>query len=186
MNETKPVNSRNFTPPGCGLWSGWLLVNVIASAFGWRLGWLASGYVPGKFSIFTIGLVYGTVLSFGQWLIIRTELRNSLGWVVASIIGYTIGLSAGAFAATNLSFTGFRFGLVAGAIFGTVAGILQGIILSRQVSRAYIWLPASIFAWTTAFFYYSPISFWVGGFYGVVSSLITGTALMWLLYRPIQ
>lgn len=186
MDESKPVNTQISAPPGCGLWGGWLLVNVIASAIGWRLGWFTSGYVPGKFSIITIGLVYGTALSFGQWLIMRAELRNSLGWFVASIVGYSVGLSAGAFIATNLSLTGFRFGLVAGAIFGAVAGISQAIILSRQVSRAYIWLPASIFAWTTAFFYYSPISFWVGGFYGIVSSLITGTALMWLLYRPIQ
>ena len=68
------------------------------------------------------------------------------------------------------------------SIFGTVVGVLQWLVLRRQVPRAGWWVLASTVGWVVGL----PLGDINGppGL-GAVYGAFTGTALVWLLRQPV-
>ena len=71
-------------------------------------------------------------------------------------------------------------GLVTGAaLYGTLVGVLQALVLRRQVARAGLWVLASTVGWVVAI----PVGGMIGPPGWAVYGAITGTVLLWLLRR---
>jgi hypothetical protein len=179
----KPEKGDLF-PPGCGLWFGWLLASILGTLLGWILGWRASFLVPGGVSTLVLGMTMGLVLGSMQALILRGHIKGSGQWVLASALGWAGGFLIGVEGAQWFGLSDVFFGLVVGMVTGVSLGLFQWLILRRQVPNAGWWVPANIFAWTSSLLYYRPGITGAGAFYGILSGLVTGTVLLWLLYRP--
>ncbi len=170
--------------PGCGMWLGWLVASIAGSLLGWAAGWWLSYRVPGALSTIAIGLVFGLALGAFQWLVLRVHLETAWQWIAATATGWGIGFPAGVAAAAALGLVGFQFGLLAGAITGAVCGMTQWLALRRHIKDAGWWVLASTFAWATSLLYFQPGVSWLGAFYGLLSGMVSGTVLFWLIYRP--
>lgn len=172
------------TAPGCGMWLGWLLASIAGCALGWAGGWWLSYQIPGALSTITIGLVCGLALGAFQWLVLRPHLKNAWHWIAATAAGWGVGFPVGVLAASLLGLVGFEFGILAGAATGLAGGFAQWLALRKKIKDSGWWIPVSIFAWTTSLLYYQPGASWLGAYYGLLSGMVSGTALFWLLYRP--
>ena len=202
------IAGRSAEPVGGAQTPGWSLCLwwVVASLLGWVIG--AS---VGELVVFVAGLIAGAgigalVLQIGvgvgsgfvigvmQWLVLRRQVAGVGWWVVASAGGWVVFV-----AVVWLGFVGMRaimvgavgmvVGVVAGgAVGGFVVGVLQWLVLRRQVARASWWVAASVvgqvvFAVMVAFM--NMFGF-VGGLVGQAVGLamyggITGYVLVQLL-----
>lgn len=182
MTEDSP--GELTAAPGCSLWFGWLAASIAGSLLGWAGGWWLSYFVPGSVSTAVIGLFFGLCLGVFQMLVLSAHLERSWQWIAATAIGWAAGFPAGAAAAAALGLDGFRFGLLTGGVSGIAAGILQWLVLRQKHLSAGWWLPASAFAWASSLLYYQPGISWLGAYYGLLSGMVSGLALFWLVYRP--
>jgi hypothetical protein len=173
-------------PPGCGIYFSWLFLTIFGGLVGWWLGWQASYRVPGWLSTWTLAAVMGLVLGAAQWPVIRAHLSQAGWWVLASAAGWLVGFPLAGFLANQLGLVGIAFGLLAGITTGAALGVLQWIYLSRRVTRAGWWLAASLFAWASSLIYYRPGPNALGALFGALVGLVTGLALLWLVYRPVE
>ena len=105
-------------------------------------------------------------------------------WILASGLGWTAGLPVGAILAQRIGLSEALFGVVMGAVIGVTTGLLQWIYLSRHVTSAGWWIPANIFAWASSILYYQAGVSWLGVLYGALAGIVTGVAILWLIYRP--
>ena len=135
------------------------------------------------------GAIAGAALGFIQWLILKSRLPSlSIWWVVATGIGFAIGLAIGtAFLGSE---TGGNELLWRGAITGLCIGIAQWIIL-RQVlplSQSVIWIGVVSLGWALGWFVTRAAGidlsqkWYVFGMSGALAfQLLTGLALYFLL-----
>ncbi len=92
---------------------------TLGSAAGWIAGWLVivSGFLlpPGVTGLTSVvgGLVLGTSIGLGQWLVLRRLVYGAGWWVFASAVAWTIGLT----------------GVLGNTIVGALVGILTGFML---------------------------------------------------------
>lgn len=181
---TGKPDSETSLPPGCGLFFGWLFTTIAGTALGWALGWRASYIVPGLLSTLFLGAATGAILGAMQWLVLRAYLNGAGWWIAASAAGWMVGFAAGAELAQRLGMVEAWFGLAAGVMTGLSLGIFQWIFLRRRVTRSGVWLPVSVFAWASSLIYYQPGGNWMGVMYGALAGIVTGVAMLWLLFRP--
>lgn len=184
MTEQTTTDPDELVPPGCGLFVGWALANTVGAALGWALGWRLSFSGPQILSVFMIGATMGAGIGLLQWLVIRGWVKSAVAWLAASTVGWGAGFAVGVAIAQRLSLVEAWFGLVIGAAAGSLFGLFQWIVLRRYVSGAFWWIPVNIFAWTSGMFFYRPGMSAMGAMYGILSGLVTGVALLWLLFRP--
>ncbi len=112
----------------------WILATVIGGVAGTLLGgWILVGWLGLLTSVTTspaiaigvVGAVAGAVLGLAQWRVLRFQIRNANGWLLASIaagiIGWVVGWSSSAI-----------FGLLTGSAAGWAAGsAVTGLALGR-------------------------------------------------------
>jgi len=130
-------------------WRFWLWW-VLASTVGWFLGFLV-GFIGGhaveeilpSYGNAAIGAGLGAGVGIMQWLILRRQVSRAGWWVLASIVGLAVAPVVGTAVALagGYSITPESFGVLVGwivvaAVGGAMAGIMQWLILRRQVSRA--------------------------------------------------
>jgi hypothetical protein len=135
------------TPAGWGLWMWW----VIATSISLGIGLLGSNYLGGEmaFSSYAIimGLLIGLATGIAQWLVLRPHLNYAGWWVLASMLGWAIGVfivSIPTGSPPNFTVIGaIPWALAAGVIIG----LGQWLILVRQVRGAGWWLLASAAGW---------------------------------------
>jgi hypothetical protein len=179
-----PKQQDDLLPPGCGMWFAWLFTSTLGTALGWGLGWQVSFILPGAIATVMLAAVTGLVLGALQWLVLRGQLKGSAWWILASAAGWGVGFPAGAAVAQSLGLTDWAFGLAVGAVTGAAAGLAQWLFLSRHLPRTIWWIPVSIFAWTASLVYYRADAVWLGLLYGALYGIVSGVALVWLLYGP--
>jgi len=125
------------------------------------------------------GLLVGMVLGFGQWLVLRREIRKVGGWTLATMLGFGLGNAVGSAVLwhvwrlsppTRLPIGDFTMGLwcwvSGGATCGLILGSAQWLVL-RQVARTPgWWIPINVVSWVI----------------GAVSGRYVGGMILRLLY----
>ena len=83
---------------------------VVATGLGWTAGWaIAYLALPVEMEIMA-GMVFGATTGAAQWLILRHQVRWSGWWIVASVVGWTTGLTL----LPGILLSGIMGGLVTG------------------------------------------------------------------------
>lgn len=113
------------------------------------------------------GLVVGSIVGVGQWLVVRGQIRRAVGWIWATIIGLGLGNAVGLVVLEDLRFMIMRrapmwpttsgdgrwtilFWAVAGALCGLILGAAQWLVFRRQVQHAGWWVVANTIGWAVA------------------------------------
>jgi hypothetical protein len=86
------------------------------------------------------GAITGAVLGFAQWLGLRHTGPSPIRWIVATCVGFAVGLGIGSAAVGYQTDTAAL--AVQGAICGVVIGAAQGGVLYRQLGRIVLAWPA--------------------------------------------
>ena len=169
--------------PGWRVWFLWLM----AGAYGWGtavevtgLGELTLQSSPPRILAAYLGVtIAGILVGVLQWLVLRRKVARAGRWVLASLGAAAIfGVVVFGVGMVNAD-----VGWVAGTgLFGTVAGVLQWLVLKRQVRGAGWWVLASTVGWVVGI----PVGEMVGwNGLGAAYGIITRTVLVWLLrQRP--
>lgn len=78
---------------------GWAAGSAMGWGIGWSLGWSYGWQLLGGFSLVyaAIGLFAGGLSGLLQWPLLRGHLSWSFMWIVASAVGWGIGLAVGMF-----------------------------------------------------------------------------------------
>jgi len=184
MTQPEAIDT-DLLPPGCGLFFRWLFATILGMGIGWAAGWQISFQVPGALASAALGLSIGLVLGLFQGWVLRNHLHRPWIWVVVTGLGWAAGLSLGAWIAQHFGFSDILFGLFTGLVTGLVVGAAQWVFLQKRVTSAGWWILASTFAWTASLLFYQPGVSWLGFYYGTLSGIVTGIAILWLVYRPV-
>ena len=188
--STQPVGGAQA--PDWGLWLWWVVAGMVGWAAGWGVGWAVVESLSMDIAVAGyVGVVAGlTVAGVLQWLMLRRQVAHAVWWIVASIVGGAV--VGGVIVAVGAD-TGFTAEVVRdvdvgwvveAALFGAVLGVLQWLVLRRQVALSGLWVLASTVGWIVG----DPVCSSLVGFgtlswvvFGAVYGAITGFALMWLL-----
>jgi len=147
------------------------------------------------------GAVLGAVLGLGQWLILRRYTTHSLGWIVLTLAGATLGLAVGVWLGEilplNIAWTAARgapglpwIAIVQSSITGAMLGIglggAQWLLLRRTVNNAAFWIVGNAVAWLLALALGAAFTESIGVLgalfvTGLTGGLITGLVLQKLL-----
>ncbi len=124
----------------------------------------------------------------------RIGWRLWLWWVLATGVGWVLGLAAGL--AVGFALGGTVSGIASqsafGAVLGASIGMLQWVVLRRLISRAGFWVLATAagmglgFALISAVTLQASAALGGGPLYGLVNGVLVGTlvgAMQWLVIR---
>lgn len=133
----------------------WLILNPIGFTLGSLHGATNTGFVPkvipGLVGLALGDLIFGAMFGLAQYLVFRRTrfLPASLGWIVASSIGFTLGARTGALLTFRITEEWFLAGVIFGVIMGASLGLATALVLFRQFSpvQLLIWLGTCIPAW---------------------------------------
>ena len=176
--------SRPDGKPGWRLWFLWTLVGALV--WGWSMDPSSFGKprpivilqsLP-KINIPEFGSVAagGAAVAVFQWLMLRRYIGGSIRWLLASLLG----LFLAAVVVGNVREFDADLGLILGvALYGLLVGILQWLVLRKQVPLAGLWVPASALSWILAI----PAGDFNGPPGWAIFGAITGTVLVWLLRK---
>ncbi len=129
----------------------------------------------------------GAFFGLGQWLVLRRYLPRSGGWVLATLIGYSVPLLFGRLLPGGPPPLG---PMTMGLQFGLGLGVLQWLVLRPRVYQAGWWVPISVAGWLLAFgltgavylsgLYVEPMDML---FAFLIPVAVAGAGLVWLLRR---
>ena len=190
--------------PGWRFWFLWML-----ASFGGAIVYLIvvppilNAFVPGgsgdagpgvpawEMSVIVIAagqLSFGAAIGMAQWLVLRYFLAQIGWWVLASMIGYSIGMLAPWI--VNRLEPGWWSGLFALLIYGAGLGLAQWIVLRVHFQRAVWWVALIMAAWALAWaltrlaqitgVYVEPFDLLAAFLVPVAAA---GAGLIWLLRR---
>lgn len=86
------------------------------------------------------GAITGAILGVAQWLGMRRTGPSPVAWIIATAVGFAVGLGAGAAAAGHDTTTGAL--ATQGMICGAVIGAAQAAVLYRRLGRIVLVWPA--------------------------------------------
>src|SRR4051794_13772717 len=136
-----PTTTTTTTATGSRSWVKIALL-WMPTFFGFPAGGLAAevvGRVDSPGPAFAGGAITGAILGFAQWLGMRRTGPSPAAWIIATAVGFTVGLGLAA-NATNYDTT---LGALAtqGAICGAVIGAAQATVLYRKLGRMVVAWP---------------------------------------------
>ena len=169
------------------MWILWLVVTVFGLTIGMAIGLsLVSDYFFRPLYILIGFSISGLIVGFGQWILLRSRIRNMWRWIPATAIGLPLGI-----------LLGFWGGIIPMAIAaGLFTSVFQWIALRRNLKDSSQWIVISVISWgvgiTTALYLhdnylhdtefifgnYSRIGLIIGIIVGVVSGGFVESALI--------
>lgn len=125
----------------------WILATLAGGDIGFTLAAIAGkvlsdrldptrNMVLGQGAVVAIaGVIIGLAIGFGQGLVLQRRLPCVRGWMLASVLGTTVGtvVAAVLFGIFELPLLNAAPGTSVGAIVGIFTGIFQGFIFSRSI-----------------------------------------------------
>ena len=190
---------------GWGFWLGWVVASTVGFFVGFWLGFILGLIIIGEdnginllrsiLGYFMFGTSIGAMTGVLQWLVLRGRVSRVGWWVLASTAGLAVARGGAAAVASGNSEVLGSFEIAVMALGGAMTGILQWLVLRRQVSRAGWWVLASTVGWglgmtmegaglVLLYVWGTPAYLlWVGS--GAVLGAVTGGALVWLLRQPV-
>lgn len=173
------------------LWWGAWMATLVSFIIGGAVAWAIAGPVLDPLSGLLAGAVAGAVIGLAQWLALRSLLTTSIGakWAVATLLGISIGVSAGA------ALVSYRTGGMDLAVMGFVTGIsvgaLQAWVLKDRVTASWRWLVLSPPLWAASWLITWGIGVDVAAHWAVFGlsgailyTVIAGFVLRFLLREP--
>jgi hypothetical protein len=141
------LNKRTLTNIA-RLWLQWIFVTV--SGFLISLYWVEIGFRP-EIELYQT-LIGGIVIGIAQWLILRQKIDHAWVWIIATgiawlLIGSSLGTMGWIVPRTNLMLLRSLYGMIDGIKAGTILGIIQWIVLRRNVFHAWRWIVGNSAAW---------------------------------------
>ncbi len=188
---------------GWGFWLGWVVASTVGFFVGFWLGFILGLIIIGEdnginllrsiLGYFMFGTSIGAMTGVLQWLVLRGRVSKAGWWILASIpAGYGIFLAGDIGIEESLNFGTLLSSIGVVALGGAVAGILQWLVLRRQVSRAGWWVLASTVGWALGVTVMDALEYMYGTpddlqlvVTGAVLGAVTGGALVWLLRQPV-
>ena len=112
------------------LWFYW----IMATTLGWLIGNVFFKGIPVIFS--------GVLIAVLQWSVLFKRIQKAWRWIVLSSVGWIGGY---------ILFVIFipTMNLLVGPVIGGVVGVMQWLVLRKEVDWAGWWIVISILAWTT-------------------------------------
>ena len=189
MNANQMTTGRDY-------WLAWFL----ASTMGFGIGAVLGGSFAYRFfptntydaaNGITLGIVMGATGGYFQWVVLRERIAGIGLWGMASALGF--GSAMGTPAAANPAENPVIAGFLILSVFGVIGGILQWLILRRNLPRAGWWplanllgalvgticLPIGVAISETGNWGLAQMTF--GLVFGAGNGAITGAVLVWLL-----
>lgn len=156
-------------------WLQWVLATV--GGFGLSLLLIEIGERPdmGVWS----GAIGGGAIGLGQWLVLRQRINQAWGWILASIvswglIGYSDFGALGWVAPRTMEIPlRLIFGFADGLQIGCWLGVLQCLVLCRQVRRAWLWTLVSTGSWAIGL----AIGWAIGGMLRLATNFFLGDVI---------
>ncbi len=198
--------TRTIALPLWGLWT-------LATAAGWGLAgfaglpvgrvMVAEGSVGVIFSVaFNMGLLgalIGALIGVFQWLFLRRRIPLAGWWILATALGWGVGLPAALLInlLAGVGLSAFLYGVVVGGMVGAA----QWVLLKRFTTPAGRWVWASVVAfpvgisvsglveqvgWFAAAILWDRLHWWMaisGGAAGIVVGMWTGITLLALFWH---
>ena len=112
------------------------------------------------------------IMGMAQWLVLRARIRRAGWWIIASAVGWVVGLAVITVASPSAA------GAVFGAVLGATTGTAQWLVLRLSVYQAGWWIVISILGWALGPIFGATL---VGGIVGAV----TGVSLELLVRHPL-
>jgi hypothetical protein len=127
------------------------------------------------------------------------QISRSGWWILVSAAGLAVVIGAGIALAALMeysvelgSFASLSRWVLVMALGGAVTGILQRPVLRQRISRLSWWVLANTLGWALCIFVAGsadvlPPGLQIGAFFvgGILLSVITGVAMVWLLRQPV-
>lgn len=176
----KMLHAPPAKPIGLGFWLRW----VSATVFGFlaSLFWIEVGFRSDVGAL--QGAIGGAIIGIAQWLVLRPHISQANLWGFTCVAGWSLlgwsGLGAlGWVAPRGMSALVLRslHGGVDGLRVGFVLGVLQWLILRKQVPFAWRWVLGSAAAWGLGL----AVGWTAGAFLRVKTGLFLGevVGLLW-------
>ena len=185
-------------------WLLWLVANFFGYAFWFCLGALPLVILGDRDNDFT-GVLFlssqGVMTGLAQWLVvIRWHIGQAGWWILATAIGWPLGLFAGTAVVSRVNVVNEQAAIVVWAVLGASLGLTQWLVLRNKVEHAEWWIFASTALWAISGFIGIKVIEVVNGPSVIVTSStelvvilttwglaesIKGVVLVRLLHRPI-
>jgi serine/threonine-protein kinase len=171
--------------PGWGFLFMWVLATLAGIAFGYSLSWVASLFInlfvgePIAYAIF--GAIFGTVIGIFQGLILPSQFRHAIWWVLITVVGGAIGFPLGdAVYDVAIKIAGNLAGYAAfGGVVGAIVGVLQSLVLRSQIRYLVFWILANTFGAATGFILATSLPVYGLSIGAGLFGLVTGVILVW-------
>lgn len=191
MAPAAPMSARPAaTLPALG--ADWAVVGwwVLANVLGWGVGLAVAAAIMLGFNFAAyplnhafVGAFTGIAVGLAQWFSLRRSLPVPVWWVLASIVGISIGAGA----ATAVSDAAGSTNLMAYGLFGLVVGVMIGLaqwaVLRTHAPQAGWWLLANAASVALGFLLGGiinhPIISWIP--VGILYLAATGATMVWLV-----
>lgn len=177
--------------PGWGFWLFWVLSSTVGFALGLTttrslVSPMLNPVLDSSLVAALGAVVFGAIVGFAQWLVIRLRISAIAWWVLATTLGIAVGTRAGFAVPETLGFAaseliGFA---ILGAVLGATLGLMQWIVLRKHVLQSGWWVLASVLGYGLGFGLSGAVmGVVVGAFIGAaaVAAAMTGGILIWLL-----
>jgi hypothetical protein len=168
----------------------WMIYNMIGfwagSILGATDGGLIPTLIPGNLGLVVGDLVFGSMIGFFQWLVLRSYkgLTVSNWWPVLVGVSFTVGARFGALLTFRIVNEWFLAGIVFGCFMGGSIGLATslGFVEKFVWSRFSAWLITSVLAWVAgeSIAFASNFSVAAVPWVAMAISGITGFGLIWM------
>lgn len=184
IKHFKPVK---LIKRGFCFWLQWVLVTLVG--FLVSLYWVEVGESPEVRAI--EGAIGGAAIGLAQWFVLRQLFSPTWGWVLASIVSWSLigssGLGAVGWSTPTVMSIPLRaiYGAMDGAVVGTLFGVAQGLVLNDHIYRAWRWILANTVAWAIGLACGWTLGAVLHSATGLFLGEVVGLALGWIVVAAI-